>query len=109
MSISEETPVIVTYVGADGRMLEFAAVTSTGVAYDLTGLTLTLTAKNGATTMINAQSCTVSSAAGGLFNYTPTAAQIATAGEYSAQVKLVNGSGKVDYLERFVISVRAVV
>lgn len=110
MSATEEYPVIVTYVGADGRTLEFAAVTSTGTAYDLTGLTLTLRAKNGATVMIDAQACTVASpATAGLFSYTPTAAQVGSAGEYTSQVKLVNATAKVDFLEPFVISVRGTV
>jgi hypothetical protein len=96
----------VTYVGADGRTLEFTAKDSGGNAYDLTDLDISISAKLGATVKIDNSDCTVVLAASGTFTYTPTSAEIDESGEYDAQVRLENQSGEVDYLERFIIDVR---
>ena len=85
---------------------EVAAKDVDGNAYDLTNLTVTLTAERDGSEKIDGQAVNVTDAANGLFDYTPAAAEIDTEGEYVAQVKLVDGSQNVDYLEPFVISVR---
>jgi hypothetical protein len=103
----ESKQVIVTYIGADGRTLEFTAKDSDGVVYNLTNLTVTISAKLGATVKIDDSACTIVSAVAGTFTYTPTSAEISASGEYDAQVKLENQSAKVDYLEAFIIDVRS--
>lgn len=105
----DERPRIVTYVGADGRALQFTATDADGAAYNLTSLTLTIAARSGnddGTVVIDDQPCTVTTAASGQFEYTPTAAELASAGDLFASVKVVNGSSKVDFLEPFIIEVR---
>jgi|GEM_PF-4903125 len=103
--MAEYRPVVITYVGANGRVLLFAATDTDGVAYDLTGATVTITANYEGATKINNRAATVTDAAGGLFNITPTAAEIDVPGKYNAQVKLVEAT-LIDYLEPFIIEVR---
>lgn len=102
----ESKQTIVTYVGANGRTLEFTAKDSDGTAYDLTGIDVSISAKLGATVKIDDSDCTVVSVAAGTFTYTPTAAEIDEEGEYDAQVRMENQSGAVDYMEIFIIDVR---
>lgn len=99
--------IVETYVGADGRILYFLAKQADGTAFDLTGYTVTITAKNGSTTKIDDEECTVTNDAEGAFTYTPEAEEIDEAGDYDAQVKLVDGSSLVNYLEQFIIQVNA--
>jgi hypothetical protein len=98
---------IVTFAGSDGQKLQFVAKTKAGVVINLTGHTLTMRAKLGSTVMMNAVACTVTTAASGEFEITPTAAQILTVGDYDAQVKcVVAGSPAVTFfLEAFTIRV----
>jgi len=103
---SENYPTVITYVGADGRKLEFTAKDAAGDAYDLTDLTLTITAEYGGNKKIDGESCNVTTAASGLFDYTPAAGEVDEVGQYTAQVKIVNGASKVDFLEKFYIDVR---
>jgi len=97
-----------TYVGADGRTIYFLAKQSDALAFDLTGFTVTITAKNGSALKIDDEECTVTNETEGAFIYTPTAAEIDEAGDYTAQVKLVDGSSLVNYLEPFILRVNAV-
>jgi hypothetical protein len=76
--------IVETWVGADGLPLQFTARDSDGVAFNLTGYTGTLTASLDGTAKIAAVAVTITSAASGLFEFQPTAAQIDTAGEYKA-------------------------
>ena len=94
-----------TWVGADGHALPFTAMQD-GAAYSLTGLTLTLSATYADAQKIDGAAVTVTDEAAGEFEYTPTAAEVNVPGEYNGQVKIVNGSGKVDYLEPVIINVR---
>lgn len=101
-----------TYVGADGRTLYFLAKQADGTAFDLTGYVVTITAKLGATTKIDNETCVLADdeTTGG-FNYTPAAAEIDEPGQYDAQVKLsltVGETTTVNYLEQFILEVLAV-
>ena len=100
-------PVVTTYVGADGRTLSFKATDYLGADYDLTGLTLTITANYSNATKIDDAACTVTGAATGEFEYTPTAAEIDEAGQYDAQIKIEDGGGLFDWFEPIIIDVRA--
>ena len=104
----ENYPVVVTYVGANGRLLTFAAKEADGTAYSLTSLTLKINARLAdGTQKINDKTCTVTDASAGEFQYQPTAAELDAATKYTAQVKLVDGSSNVDFLEPFYIDVQA--
>jgi len=99
---------IKTFVGANGRTLQFAAKTSAAAAYNLTDLTVTLTAVKDSDVKIDNVAVTVTDATAGEFEYTPTVAEIDVKGTYLALVKLTTGVGKVDYLEKFQIVVEEV-
>ena len=104
----ESMQTLVTFVGADGRPLQFAIKEADGTAFDLNGYTVTIRAKLGATVKIDAQTVTVTEAANGLCEYTPQASQIDKAGAYTAQIKL-SDVPMVDYTEVFEIDVREAV
>lgn len=109
---------VVTYVGADGRNLRWQAKTEDGAAYDLSSIrdngSATISARlgDGGSTddwLIKASAVTIEAGADGVagwHNYTPTAAELPTAGEYIAQVRLVDVSSRVDYLGEVIIEVR---
>lgn len=104
----ENYPTVVTFVGANGRLLTFAAKESDGTAYDLTDLTVKINARLAdGTQKINDKTCSVTDASAGEFEYQPTAAELDAANKYTAQVKLIDGSSNVDFLEMFYIDVRA--
>lgn len=109
MNTREVRQIVKTWQGADGRVLQFQAVDAQGNAYDLSDLTVTLTANFSGVTMIEAAECSVTDAAGGLFEYQPSAEQIADAGDYDAQVMLENTGGEFDFLEIFTLRVQEVV
>ena len=104
-----DRPVILTYVGASGRTLSFTLKDSAGTVIDLTGKTVTITAKLAGTAKINAQTMTVSAPATGVATYTPTAAMIDTAGDYVAQIKMAAAGPVYDFTEVFIIRVQEVV
>ena len=95
---------ISTHVGADGYALQFAARDSEGGKLDLTGITVTITADYGGTKKIDDKACTPTDLIDGEFEYTPTASEADTSGPHLAQVKLVDGSAKVTFLEEFVLN-----
>lgn len=101
--------VIRTFVGANGRALQFVlksvAADGTVSAYDLTGFTVTLLATYQGSTKINEAACTLTDAAAGEFEYTPSASEIDVAGKYAARIKLVNPSALVDFPEPFWLQV----
>jgi hypothetical protein len=74
------------------------ALQSGGEAYDLSGATaqLVVTNANGASVTM-AGTVTVTSAAGGRLEYAPVAADFATAGVYSARVKVTDSGGKISF------------
>lgn len=101
--------IVETWVGADGLPLQFAAKDSTGAAFDLTGYTGTVTASLDSTVKINAVAVTITSAASGLFEFQPTAAQTDTAGEYKAILWFtLTSTGKKRPSRVFTIRVNAV-
>jgi len=99
--------IVETWVGADGLPLQFAMKDSAGAAFSLTGYALTLTASLDGTAKMNAQTVSVTSAAAGLCEYLPTAAQINAAGDYKAIIWLATG-GRVRPSRVFTIRVNAV-
>lgn len=96
---------ITTYVGADGTPLKFRVRdASTGEVMVITGYTITIRALLGSTVMMNAAALTITDGANGLCQITPTSAQVATAGIYNAQLKLVY-SGVTQLSREFEIEV----
>lgn len=105
---------VYTYVGADGRELRWQAKDEDGAAYDLSEWrdngSATISARLGDGSedddyKIKAAAITIEAGTDGWFNYTPTAAEIAVAGEMIAHVRLVDSGSKIDYLEPMVIVV----
>lgn len=103
-------PIIETWVGADGRTLTFNCK-SDGSAYDLTGLTLYLSARIGGPdgdVVIDNKEMTVTDEAGGVATYTPTLVELALAVDpmLMAQITIKDGGGLYDFSEMFGIQAR---
>jgi len=103
------TPVIETFVGATGRVLTFYITDPDGNAVDLTGyIAAKLSADLGGTVKISGATMTIADAANGKVTYQPQAAEIDTAGDMNANVRL-EATGGIDYSESFIIRVNPVV
>jgi len=96
---------VITYVGSTATALLFKAVQADGTDYNLTGLTVTLRAVYQTTDKIAGSAVTVDVGTEGLFSYLPTAEEVDVAGDYAAQVKVMDGAA-VDYLEEIILEVR---
>ena len=112
--MNQELSRVTTYVGADARRLRWQAKDEDGDAYDLSDIrdngSATFSACLGDTsedTNWKMERITVTIEAGtdGWHYIDPTAAQVPTAGEMIGQVRLVDASAKVDYLDPVVIDV----
>lgn len=97
-------PVIETFVSADGLALQVELKQDDGTAFVLTGYTVKMTATYNGATKINAVTMTVTNAALGLAQYTPTAAEINLAGDYQGTVSLYL-SGAMRRAETFTLRV----
>lgn len=80
-----------------------------GVAIDVTGGTVALIIKLGATiTNTGHQTCTLTTPASGIVTYSPLAADFATPGTYNCEIKITYGDGTVEILyEKFNVKARA--
>lgn len=102
----EELRRVRTWVGAT-KQLRLQVRNADGTAADLSGYaSATVSANNGATAKIASATVTIESAGStGYVNFTPDSADIDEAGDYLAQIRFVDGSGNVDYTDKFVIEV----
>lgn len=110
-------PVIWTYVGATARPLSFTLKDADGNAKDYSSADISceLTATLGGVVKISEGVLTKvvvgMNAAGedGVFSYTPSAAEVDTAGDYTAIIRIVDGSAvddTYDFTEKFLIKVQ---
>lgn len=74
--------------------------TRDGTAIDLTGATITLILKKrgGSVTNTGHQTCTLVTPASGIISYTALAADFATVGTYTGDVKVVYSGGGIEIL-----------
>lgn len=67
-----------------------------GISYDLTGCTVYFSMQNeNGTIKINKQTCTVVSASNGTCHYTLQSGDTNEAGQFSGEVTVIDGSGKI--------------
>lgn len=109
-------PVIWTYVGATARALTFTLKDSDGMPRDYSSgdIECYLTATLGGVVKIDEGQLTKvvvgenDAGEDGVFSYTPSAAEIDTAGDYRAIIRIVDSSGEddtYDFTEKLLIKV----
>lgn len=107
----DHKPRLVTYQGATDRTLT-VTIMEGGAVKDLTDLTVTLTARLGGINgyvKFGSAAMTVASPTSGVATITPTATQVAEAGELDAQIMFEDQSGNYDYTQIFRLVVLPVV
>ena len=83
---------ITAWKGIGSQVLSGIVTDSAGAAYDLTGMTVTVSAKLDAVDQFRDLACTLDAdPTTGIFTFTPSTAELANAGVYEAQAKIDNG------------------
>jgi hypothetical protein len=105
MKATAELAVHEFYVGATGRKIRVQVRDDDGNVLDQTGNTHKLSARLGTVYKIEAVTMTVEVGTDGWIYYMPSAAEVATEGEYNCQVQVTSG-GLVDYTDPFILDNR---
>jgi len=80
------------YVGIGGQIFPVKVYDETGAAYDLTGLTVTVSGKIGGTDCFRDLACTLNAdPTTGRLTFAPSAGEMGTAGVIDCQVQVDNG------------------
>lgn len=85
-------PNMTCWAGVGGQVFTVSVKKSDGTAYDLTGMTVTVSGKQDGAYVISTVACTLSATpTDGTVTFTPSSAEIANIGVISCQLKVDNG------------------
>jgi len=106
-------PRLKTFASADGRTLDFYVKDSDGNAVDFTGKSCSLVARNGGVNgdlVVDLVGMIAADATGGHLQFVDDPVRMDSEAELDAQIHVRNdGSGDMDYTQRFIIDVQPVI
>jgi hypothetical protein len=85
-------PNLTGWAGIGSQVFEVVVKNSDGTAYDLTGMTVTVSGSQDGAYVLESVSCTLSATpTDGTVTFTPSSGEIATAGVIDCQLRIANG------------------
>jgi len=101
-------PVIVGWAGIGAQVFQINVKNASGAAYDLTGMTVTVSGSRDGAYLIESLACTIDDdETTGIVTFTPSAEEIATAGDIECQLRIDNG-GAIAFTFPFILQILSV-
>jgi hypothetical protein len=101
-------PIIVGWQSIGSQVFEVRVKTAAGAAYDLTGMTVTVSGSIDGVYQLESLACTLSATpTDGTITFTPSSGEIGTVGEIECQLRIDNG-GAIAFTFPFILNILAV-